>query len=248
MNGASIRVAVVDDEALARELHTNYLERIQGFSVVACYGSARETVVEVLKSPGEIDLLLLDMTMPGGSGLDALRALRSRGSTVDVIAITAVADAAVVQQMVGLGVNQYLIKPASFAQFADRLERFREFFERTRGVRGIASQSEVDALLAARSPAYAPVLPKGLSAETLDLVCATLRDSTGEVGGAGLTAAELGNRIGISRVTARRYLEHLGALGTVERSSRHGAPGRPRVEYRWKAARRVATPAQAPNP
>jgi response regulator of citrate/malate metabolism len=40
-------------------------------------------------------------------------------------------------------------------------------------------------------------------------------------------------RLGMSRVTARRYLEHLGDSGLALRRSRYAGPGRPEVEYRW---------------
>ena len=48
----------------------------------------------------------------------------------------------------------------------------------------------------------------------------------------GLSAAEVGTRTGTSRVTARRYLEHLADAGRVLREPRYGSPGRPELEYR----------------
>ncbi len=49
---------------------------------------------------------------------------------------------------------------------------------------------------------------------------------------AGVTALEMAGRVGISRVTARRYLEHLAETGPAERVLRYGTTGRPQVEYR----------------
>ena len=48
------------------------------------------------------------------------------------------------------------------------------------------------------------------------------------------TAAELAAETGTSRVTARRYLEHLAETGLVERRPRYGGSGRPEVEYTWR--------------
>lgn len=49
---------------------------------------------------------------------------------------------------------------------------------------------------------------------------------------AGLSAAEVAARCGMSRVTARRYLEHLAEAGAVRREPRYGGPGRPEMSYR----------------
>ncbi|GAA3296056.1 hypothetical protein GCM10020295_24760 [Streptomyces cinereospinus] len=126
---------------------------------------------------------------------------------------------------VSLGVVQYVLKPFTFATLRDRLVRYAEF----RGAAGEASgQDEVDRALAAlRAPAPA-ALPKGLSAPTLERVTVTLRDCAG-----GMTAARVAEAVGISRITARRYLEHLVDAGRAARSPQYGTVGRPELRYRW---------------
>lgn len=225
-----IGVLIVDDEALTLELHRRYVERVEGFRVVGECAGAHAALTALLESPPAepIDLVLLDMTMPDGSGLEVLRRLRARGSDVDVIAITAVRDAEVVHQMAALGVVQYLVKPFSFAVFADRLEQFREYRRRAVDAAGAPTQDEIDALLGARRPATAPQLPKGLSPETLGRI----RDTVRERGA--LSAAEAAAQLGMSRVAARRYLEYLADAGRLTREPRYGAPGRPETEYRWR--------------
>ncbi|PPG48717.1 hypothetical protein C5C27_17500, partial [Rathayibacter sp. AY2B7] len=89
----------------------------------------------------------------------------------------------------------------------------------------VASQHEVDGAFAALRTSNAPGLAKGLSAQTLEAVTALL-------GPVGLSAAELATRLDISRVTARRYLEHLADSGVADRAPRYGSPGRPELEYR----------------
>ncbi|GAA3206489.1 response regulator [Microbacterium terregens] len=225
-----ISVLLVDDDALTLELHRNYLQRLNGFRVVAECTGARAAVSAILeRSPAEgIDLVLLDMTMPDGTGLDVLRHVRARVADVDVIAVTGVRDAEVVRQMVGLGVAQYLVKPFSFAVFRDRLEQYREYRERARETTGPATQAEIDAMLGALRPSAPAALPKGLSADTLERVAAAVR------AGAPMSAAEAATMLGMSRVAVRRYLEHLADAGHVQRSPRYGTPGRPETEYRWQ--------------
>ena len=225
-----IQVLLVDDDALTLELHRTYLERLEGFRVVAECTGARAAISAILERPPAegIDLVLLDMTMPDGTGLDVLRHVRARAADVDVIAVTGVRDADVVRQMVALGVAQYLIKPFAFAVFRERLEQYRAYRERARDASGPATQSEIDAMLSALRPSAPVALPKGLSADTLERVTAAVRTD------GPLSAAETATRLGMSRVAARRYLEHLADAVRVERSPRYGSPGRPETEYRWR--------------
>lgn len=224
-----IGVLLVDDEALTLDLHRHYIERLDGFRVVAECSGARAALRALLDSPAtdEIDLVLLDMTMPDGSGLDVLRHVRARARDVDVIAITSVRDADVVRQVVGLGAVQYLVKPFTFADFQERMSQYARYRERASETTGAATQAEIDAMLGALRPVTAPV-PKGLSPETLERVSNRLREA------GALSAREAAQALGMSRVAARRYLEHLADAGRAERAQRYGAPGRPEAEYRWR--------------
>ncbi|KJL46664.1 Transcriptional regulatory protein DcuR [Microbacterium hydrocarbonoxydans] len=222
-----IRTLIVDDDALTVELHRTYLERLDGFTAGGECSGARAALAAVLDPPEgrAFDLVLLDITMPDGTGIDVLRTLRARGASVDVIAITGVRDAETVRQMAALGVYQYLVKPFSFATFSERLLAFKEHRLKARSTDGEATQAEIDALLG-RSGGRMP-LPKGLSPDTLGRVADVVRAS------GPLSASEAAAALGMSRVAVRRYLEHLAADGVIARAARYGAPGRPETEYAW---------------
>lgn len=222
-----IRVLLVDDEVLTLELHRSFIARLDGFEVAGECTGAHAAITAVLSHP-DIDLVLLDMTMPDGSGLDVLRHVRARGSAVDVMAVTGVRDADAVRQTVGLGVVQYLVKPVTFAVFADRMTQYRDYHRRTRESSGPSTQEEIDALLAASRATGTVRLPKGLAPDTLDRVTRAVRENDA------LSASETAERLGMSRVAARRYLEHLASAGRVERVARYGGQGRPETEYRWR--------------
>lgn len=224
-----IGVLIVDDERLTRELHATFIGRIDGFEVVAECAGARAAVSAVLEAQGTapIDLVLLDMTMPDGHGLDVARHIRARGAAVDIIAITGVRDGEVVRQAASLGVVQYLIKPFTFATFHDRMRQYAEYRRRMTDAAGPATQAEIDALFGARRPVAPDSLPKGLAGPTLERVASALRD------GGALSSREAADVLGMSRVSVRRYLEHLVDVGRAERDARHGHPGRPEQEYRW---------------
>ena len=69
-----------------------------------------------------------------------------------------------------------------------------------------------------------------MSEELLGRVVSTLRDSP-----EARSASELAAMLGVSRVTARRYLEHLQDTGVATRRSRYAGAGRPEVEYAWRS-------------
>jgi response regulator of citrate/malate metabolism len=226
-----IRVLVVDDEPVAAAAHATYLARLDGFELAGICATAREAHSHILAALGSgtpVDLLLLDISLPDASGLDLARALRAAKMDIDFIAVTAVRNTDTLQAALGVGAVQYLIKPFGFAVFREKLEHYRRYHSRLETAARSATQQDVDELFAARRPAATAQLPKGLSSVTLDAVSAHLRRAE-----APASASESAAQLALSRVTARRYLEHLADLGMVTRTQRYGAPGRPEVEYSW---------------
>jgi response regulator of citrate/malate metabolism len=224
----AVRVLVVEDEVLAAQAHAAYVARVDGFEVAGVARSASEAARH-LAGDGEVDLILLDMHLPDGHGLGLLQKLRAAGQLCDVIAVTSARDADVVRHAIAQGVVLYLLKPFTFATFREKLEQYAAYREQLAAVPDEVLQDEVDQLLGSlRTTATGKVLPKGMSAETLREVTRELRDAA-----VALSAAEVAAIVGASRVTARRYLEHLADSGLVDRAPRYGGSGRPEVEYRW---------------
>ncbi|GAB4098708.1 response regulator [Sinomonas halotolerans] len=226
-----LRVLVVEDEQIAADAHAAYVARVPGFVHVGTArdgASALRAAAELEAAGRPVDLVLLDMNLPDLHGVDVGRRLRAGGHGVDIIAITAVRELPVVRKAISVGVVQYVIKPFTFAALAERLEHYRAYREALDSLGGTASQAAVDAALAALRSPVAPPLPKGLSGETLAAVRDYLRSRD-----AAVSAAEVTEAVGVSRVTARRYLEHLADTGELVRSARYGSPGRPEKEYRW---------------
>jgi len=224
----NVRVLVVEDEKLAAEAHASYVGRVPGFELAGIARSAGDAA-RFLEADADVDLLLLDMHLPDGHGLGLLQRLRAQGHLIDVIAVTSARDAEVVRHAVAQGVVLYLIKPFAFAAFRAKLEQYATYRDGLAAATPQLAQDEVDRLLdPLRASAGVPDLPKGMSPETLSAVSAALRAAD-----AGLSATEVAGAVGASRVTARRYLEHLADSGLVARRPRYGGGGRPEVEYRW---------------
>ena len=217
-------VLVVDDDFMVAEIHRRFVEQVDGFRAV---GVAR-TGTEALSAARELrpQLILLDVYLPDMTGLEVLQRLRSEGDRVGVIMITAARELDTVKGALDGGAADYLIKPFEFPQLKAKLEAFATRADALETSGGV-DQSLIDSLFgghAAASPQQ-EVLPKGLGAETGRLVLDAVRDA-GEV-----SAAECADLVGISRVSARRYLEHYLSTGALELRLQYGV-GRPERRYR----------------
>jgi len=223
-----IHTLIVDDDFMSASVHRSYTERLQGFTVVGEAHTGEEALALIRRLQPE--LVLLDIYLPDMSGLEVMRRVRTDELPVDVIAVTAAKDVETLRGAMQGGVLHYLVKPFLFDTFRERLERYATLKRRLEKMRE-ASQEDVDKLFSLLRAEGREGLPKGISSPTLGLVVEALRDANDA-----LTAIEVGERAGISRGTARRYLDYLATVGTVELSLRYGAAGRPEHLYRWAAA------------
>ena len=224
-----LTVVVVDDDFMVVRVHTKFVERVDGFEVVGTASSGTEAldVVRRLRP----DLVLLDVHLPDMSGLDVLRAMRAEGEDADVLMVTAERELDAVRSARSAGAAGYLVKPFTQDDLASRLADIARVRRRLADL-DAPEQSDIDEVFGAGATAPADVrLPKGLSAETGELVLAALRDD-GEQ-----SAAECGERVGLSRVTARRYLEHFAATGRVRVRQQYGRVGRPERMYSTPAGK-----------
>jgi response regulator of citrate/malate metabolism len=221
-----IRTLVVDDDAMTASIHRSYVERVPGFEVVGEAHTGREAL-ELTRSLRP-NLLLLDIYLPDMSGLELLGTLRNPGEPhVDVIAVTAAKDVETLRSAIHGGVIHYLVKPFFFDTLRERLEGYAALHGRLERLRD-PDQHDIDHVFSLLRSRRRHALPKGISAPTLELVINALRGSPGEV-----TAVAVADTTGISRGTARRYLEYLSLTGAVELSLRYGTTGRPEHLYRW---------------
>lgn len=220
-----LRVLIVDDDEIVARLHASFLAGLEGFVVCGVAATGPEAVSAIRTATP--DVVLLDMHLPEFSGLEALRIVRAdRPRQFEVIAVTAARDVDTVRDARRAGVRHYLAKPFSADDLRRRMvDVARELASRPPSAAAAElAQSQIDAMMTSSTAPAGP--PKGISPETLEAVRSALAAAPG------VSAAELGERIGLSRVSARRYLEHLVDGGAAHRSLDYSAAGRPTTRYR----------------
>jgi two-component system, CitB family, response regulator len=226
MTSASIRLLIVEDDQRISELHRRFVEKLDGFEVVGIANTlaAGQEMVELLGP----DLILLDLFFPEGSGMELLWRIRAGATPCDVILITAAREMASLQEALRGGVFDYLVKPVYFDRFQEALAKFRDYHQRLqRG--GRLEQQEIDQLFHVHPTAEETPrsLPKGIDPLTLKKVRQVFDDPAVT----DLSAEEAGRRVGVSRITARRYLEFLIAEGFLSADLIYGLVGRPERRY-----------------
>jgi len=226
-------ILIAEDDPKIAEIQRRFIERIHGFEVIGIAHTTLDAgeMVEVLQP----DLVLLDIHFPDGDGLQLLRQLRSSESPCDVIMVTAAKETESLSEALRLGVFDYVLKPLVFDRLQQSLQQYREHHTAMHTSGPELSQDLVDQLLprkrqsTAGAPSNQTTLPKGIDPLTLEKVKAVFADPR-----VSLSAEQVGETIGSSRTTARRYLEFLVGEQSLSADINYGTVGRPERFYRQR--------------
>ena len=227
MNTLLTRVVIAEDDTRIAEIQQNFVEQIDGFEVVGLSHSLAQTqqMIQIL----EPDLLLLDIHFPDGNGLDLLKNLRDQDKEIDIILVTAARDIDTLKSAMHGGIFDYIVKPLVFERIKDSLQRYLQHTEQLNTLYKV-DQKTIDSLLprsgGLSTKPQAERLPKGIDEITLIKVQMLFAESHDSLG-----ASKVGDAIGVSRTTARRYLEHLVSCGDLIVDVSYGGVGRPERYY-----------------
>ncbi len=231
MTAPSLSVLVVDDDFRVAAIHEAFVERVPGFHVVGRAHTAAEAL-ELSRSLHP-DLVLMDIYLPDGDGLDVVRTLLGSPDAPAVMVISAANDVGTVRHAVQLGAVHYLVKPFGFAALAERLTSFRDAHAHLAEWPEEATQDDVNKIFGLLRPTPRPSArpqPSHL-APTLRVVYDAVAASEN-----GISAAEVATIVGISRATAQRSLTQLEQSDAITLELRYGYTGRP--EHRYSVPRR----------
>lgn len=218
-----IKVLIVEDDPMVAELNRRYLERVPGFLFCAI-ASTGNAALEILRTRN-IDLVLLDIFMPGINGLELLSKIRAQSYRVDVIVVSAARDNESIQIALRNGAVDYLIKPFEFERLQAALLMLKKRVQLIKE-HSYVSQSELDRDVFLGSSHSSDELPKGLDRNTVKRVWDKILETEGE-----FTSEEMAKNVGISSVSIRKYLKHFENSELLRTKILYGSVGRPVYKY-----------------
>jgi response regulator of citrate/malate metabolism len=209
-------VLVVDDDFHVADLHRRQVDEVPGFRALEPVGTL--AAARSALSSGTVDLVLVDVYLPDGSGLELLRSIDT-----DAFVLSAASDSGTVRRAMRSGALAYLIKPFTAGVLAERLQAY----ARSRNV--LDERSTLDQEAVERAFRILHAGDSGGASPSRAATAALVLEQL--VAGEERSAAEVAAAIGVSRATAQRYLAQLTADGTVAMQLRYGAAGRPEHRY-----------------
>jgi DNA-binding NarL/FixJ family response regulator len=185
----TLRLLLVEDQTVVREGLRQLVESEPGLAVAGEAG----TVAAAISLAGRVrpDVVLLDLKLPDGNGLDAARAMLAAAEPPAVLVLSTFEDVALVRSALALGCSGYIPKSASFAEIVS-------------AVRAVATGTVV-----LHPSLAAKVAQKGAEAELTESERAMLK-----LLAAGASYGEMGATLYMSERTVRRHMNALfGKMG-----------------------------------
>lgn len=215
----TIKVLIVEDDPMVADINRRFTEAVEGFTVLATVKTGKEALDFLNRRP--VDLIILDIYLPDKSGVEVLATIRRDDRPVDVIMITAADDSSTIGRVMRYGVVAYIAKPFKFDRYRATLEAYRNFRTKLAKKNNLA-QDDIDGLLAVAPVTHQDETPKNLNTQTMNMIIEFMAGQT-----EALSAEEVAAGVGLARVTARRYLEHMVQQGTLRKTMEYVAVGRP---------------------
>ena len=221
-------VFIIEDDIQTAEINSQYIAQMERFQV----GGIATTIAEAKKVLPVVnpDLILLDVYFPDGTGSEFLWEIRKHYRSTDVILVTAAKETEHISNAIRGGAFDYILKPIIFNRFQDTLLKYQHYKERMNDSQ-VENQHEVDNLFTRKKSTsniqtvHQP--PKGIDTITLDSILKRIETNHSQ----GYTAEELAGEVGVTRTTARRYLEYLVSQKKIKVELTYGGVGRPQRKY-----------------
>jgi len=222
-----IKVMIIEDDPMVRSINIQFLNKISGIKLVKECGRIEEAKKSIVELRDEIDLVLIDIFLPDGNGIDFLKWTRNENITVDAILITADRSKEAVRDAFKYGAMDYLIKPFRFDRLKEALEKYKVIKKELYAMDELDQEHIDNFMLSKTTKCSESPMPKGINIKTYESIINFLYENPNEK----LTSEEIADKIGLSRVTVRRYLEKLHEENKVDKICEYGKIGRPTNYY-----------------
>ncbi|WP_448904839.1 response regulator [Gemella sp.] len=210
-----MRVLIIEDDPMVAMIHKEYFKRKEltnDLHHVASLEEAKSFIAET-----DVDLIVLDNYLADGQGVEFLPELKG----YPIIMITAANDVQTVEAALSNGVVDYLVKPFTYERFSQAIDKVQDYVK-------LLSKEKInqdlidDYLNSGRVEEEEDSLPKGLSKITLKKVLEAIQQHNG-----GFTTQQIADKLDISRITIRKYLNHLVNINILSEDAEYYTSGRP---------------------
>ncbi|AOA03513.1 MAG: response regulator [Carnobacterium sp.] len=222
------RVLIVEDDPMVLSINQRYLQKIPNFMVAGTADSYEHAIQ--LTSQYFYDLILVDIHLKSGNGLDLLKTWRKREYPAEIIMITAASQQEALRISKHYGVTDYILKPFQFKRFKQSIELFQQN-QLLLSSNSVLTQKEIDSLHHSDPLSISEIemenkLEKGLTQTTLDLIVSLIQQQK-----AGFTVSDITQATELSHVSVRKYLHYLESTQQIEMRLEYGTVGRPTSVY-----------------
>jgi len=227
-----IKTIIVEDDPMVREINEKFLKKIDGFTLYDSVNSIEKAKDVILN--GKPDLILLDVFFPQGKGIDLLKWIRVKNIKCDAILITADRNTETVEEAFRYGAVDYLVKPFMFSRFKEALIQFKSRKSSFENV--YSMEQEIIDKYTIKEKKHVIEYDenigdiKGFNQYTYEKVVVGISDMKDN----SFTSEQIAKNIGVSRITARRYLDYLEKVKKLVVEMEYGKVGRPKNKYRIK--------------
>ena len=210
-----MRVLIIEDDPMVAMIHKEYFKKKELTNNLN-HVTSLEAAKDYLKK-NSVDLIVLDNYLTDGQGVEFLPELKG----YPIIMITAANDVQTVEAALSNGVVDYLVKPFTYERFSQAIDKVQDYVN-------LLSKEKInqdlidDYLNSGRVEEEEDSLPKGLSKITLKKVLEAIQQHNG-----GFTTQQIADKLDISRITIRKYLNHLVNIGVLSEDAEYYTSGRP---------------------
>ena len=219
------KVLIVEDDPMVAMINEQYIKRNKNFELVGKCSNG-SSALDFLDN-NDVDLLILDVYMPKMDGFETLRRVRNKKITVDAIMVTTANDRASLEEALHLGSVDYLVKPFTFDRFQMALEKYISQNNALRDFETL-NQKNIDHIIDNMRKKSDDLYPKGIQEKTVDLIMEYLKANEGKW----FTGDDIAEKVGLTGVTVRRYMNYLAESGRVTGEMNYETGGRPCMKYR----------------
>ena len=218
-----MNILIVEDDFRIGEMYKEFLKAETEAKKIECVINAKEALKYL--SANEVDIVIIDIYLPDMMGDKLAEEILKKYPFINFICISANQDAQIIKDLINLGVLHYLIKPVKLDTLGEIVNRFINM-NNSLSTEKELEQSEIDQYFTVKKTIENTELPKGIDPVSLEKVRNAFEIKEEWV------SSELGQTLGTSRTTVRRYLEYLREIGYLKVTQEFGDKGRPEKIYK----------------